>query len=438
MPVWLCLLFCLLFTGCGSSQEPFVWQGRTLAANLDPQVTSQEGDLLALRHLYRGLFRTDAQGQPQPDGCQTWQVSRDGLVWTFILAEDLVWWDGQPVTSRDYAYGISRALDPDTGSPWQEKLEGIAGVDCPAPETLVVTLDRPLDLRELLALAGSYPCREDFFQAAQGQYGLTVETTLGCGVYRLKSWGKTSLTLARCQGEGIPTLRLAGPGWTGTPTGRLVVQEEGEGLPLVTWALCLNPEREVLGNLSVRQAIGAALWSGELTFGPGLREACQLYPPALGLEEGVLPQLGDPAPLLWAGLEELGLDSVKGLVLLAPEDPLFQDLVNSLNRELQQRLGIFCRVELVSLEVLEERKAAEDYDLALFPFQAADGSPETFLEDCRALTGSLAGNQEELLAECFLLPLCWEEFRLETQVPVEGLWVNPYTGSPDFTQAQYP
>lgn len=436
MRVWIGVLLCLLLTGCGSSQDSFTWQATTQPVNLDPQVTQEEGDLLVLRHLYRGLFRTDAQGQPQPDGCREYQVSRDGLVWTFTLSPDLVWWDGLPVTAQDYAYGISRALDPTTGSPYQPVLEGIHSLDCPQEDTLVVTLDRPLNLPRLLSLAGSYPCREDFFQSTQGQYGLTRETTLGCGVYELKSWGDTLVTLTRCQGEGIDTLRIAGPDWSGTPTGALVPAEEGDGLPLLTWALCLNPQRQEFTQLSLRQGIASALYSASLPLEPPLVQAGQLFPPALG-EEDCLPELGAPGPLLWEGLEALGLDGVKGLTLLAPDDPPLLALAQALNQELQHQLGIFCSLETVDQATLAQRLEEGDYDLALAPFQPQFGDPQVFLESCARLMDSQAQSQEELLAECGIIPLCWEEFQLETQEPVEGLWVSPYTGSPDFTQAQY-
>ena len=435
MPVWLCLLFCLLFTGCGSSQEPFIWQADSYPVNLDPQITREEGDLLAIRHLYRGLFALDETGEPQPEGCGEYTLSPDGSTVTFTLKEDLTWWDGVPVTSRDYAFGVSRAQDPDTGSPYREELEGILSLDCPDDRTLVVTLAEGADPARLFALPGTYPCREDFFRSCEGSYGLSKERVLGCGYYRLSSWGAETMTLTRCQGEGIETFRIASPQWEGSPTGWLETADEG--IPMVTWTVLLNPGQPVFAQPQICQAFASTLYSADLSPGPGFIPARQLFPPTLG-EEDCLPDLGQPGPLLWEGLKALGQDGIKGLTLLAPEDSRFEDLVNGINQELQQQLGVFCSVERAGSSTLLERVEAGDDDLALVPCQPRSGSGEELFARWAALAGSKAESQKGLLSECRVIPLFHQVFRLKTGQPVEGLWISPYTGSPDLNHASYP
>ena len=62
-------------------------------------------------HLYDGLYR-NVQGDIQPATAQSYEVSDDGLVYTFHLREDAKWSDGVGVTAHDYAYGMHRLCDP--------------------------------------------------------------------------------------------------------------------------------------------------------------------------------------------------------------------------------------------------------------------------------------------------------------------------------------
>ena len=51
----------------------------------------------------------------KPAGAEKWDVSDDGLVWTFHL-RDYKWSDGKTVTAKDFEYGIKRTVDPKVAS----------------------------------------------------------------------------------------------------------------------------------------------------------------------------------------------------------------------------------------------------------------------------------------------------------------------------------
>lgn len=58
--------------------------------------------------IYDTLFALDAKGQPQPEMVDGWQVSADGLTYTFTLRDGLAWHDGLPVTAEDCIASIKR------------------------------------------------------------------------------------------------------------------------------------------------------------------------------------------------------------------------------------------------------------------------------------------------------------------------------------------
>ena len=58
------------------------------------------------RLIYSGLLKFDDRGTAQPDLAESWGISRDGTVYNFTLKSDLVWHDGEPVTSDDILFTI--------------------------------------------------------------------------------------------------------------------------------------------------------------------------------------------------------------------------------------------------------------------------------------------------------------------------------------------
>ena len=58
--------------------------------------------------IYDTLFGTDLQGQIKPQMVDKWSVSKDNLLWTFTLRDDLEFHDGKPVTSEDAVASLKR------------------------------------------------------------------------------------------------------------------------------------------------------------------------------------------------------------------------------------------------------------------------------------------------------------------------------------------
>jgi oligopeptide transport system substrate-binding protein len=95
-----------------------------------------------------------------PDLAKSWEVSKDGLVWTFRLRNDIKWTNGRPVTARDVEYSMKHILDPATASPLgfymymiknskavntgQSKDMDSVGIKALDDWTIQFTLDKPL------------------------------------------------------------------------------------------------------------------------------------------------------------------------------------------------------------------------------------------------------------------------------------------------------
>ena len=70
-------------------------------------------------------MRPDKDFDPQPNICESWSVSDDGLTWTFNLQQDKVWSDGTPLTANDFVFTFQRYARPDYDFEWFYSMMGI-------------------------------------------------------------------------------------------------------------------------------------------------------------------------------------------------------------------------------------------------------------------------------------------------------------------------
>ncbi len=143
-------------------------------------------------------------------GAESWDISEDGLTYTFHIREGNKWNDGEPVTAKDYEYGILRSIDPRTACPYanlcyyikgaeaannQEVAEGAepdfskVGVKATDDKTLEVTLESPTAFfLDLVTQRVFFPQRKDWVEKYGDTYATSPETSPQCGPFILKSW----------------------------------------------------------------------------------------------------------------------------------------------------------------------------------------------------------------------------------------------------------
>lgn len=93
--------------------------------------------------LFNGLTRINREGTVVPDLAESWEVSEDGLTWTFRLRHGIVFHNGRAVTAEDVKYSIERIKDPATNSTWRSDYEAVETVEVVDPYTVQIKLSRP-------------------------------------------------------------------------------------------------------------------------------------------------------------------------------------------------------------------------------------------------------------------------------------------------------
>ena len=122
-------------------------------AKVDPALNSSvDGACLAV-NMFAGLYTYNEEGALEPDLCDPenpFEMSEDGLVYTFHLQEGLKWSDGTDVTAKDFEYAWKRAADPKTAADYGYMFDcfalgddGLINVEATDDLTLVATLNAP-------------------------------------------------------------------------------------------------------------------------------------------------------------------------------------------------------------------------------------------------------------------------------------------------------
>ena len=170
---------------------------------LDPQRYNLRLEETVLTDLFLGLTAMNAEGRIVPGAAQSWTVSDDGLVWTFVLRPDGRWSDGRPVTAADFVYSYRRLLDPATAASLAyfmyplrnaravnagelpvERLGASAADD----RTLILELDQPYPhLPERLLYPTGFPVPKHVIERV-GDDWVRAEHWVSNGAYVLDEW----------------------------------------------------------------------------------------------------------------------------------------------------------------------------------------------------------------------------------------------------------
>ncbi|HLY22808.1 MAG TPA: ABC transporter substrate-binding protein [bacterium] len=101
-------------------------------------------NLMVNNAMFNKLVRLrPADWAPEADLAERWEVSKDGLTWTFHLKSGVRWHDGHPFTADDVKYTIDAYADPKINSQLRGNFEPVTGVEVVDPLTVRVATKTP-------------------------------------------------------------------------------------------------------------------------------------------------------------------------------------------------------------------------------------------------------------------------------------------------------
>lgn len=178
-----------------SAQEPISGGTLIVAYNADPEILDPHrttaliaGRAFALTN--EQLVTRDYEGNHAPGLADSWEVSDDGLTYTFQLHAGVRFHSGKEMTSADVKYTFDRWRNMEA-SPTAYLIDAIDSIDTPDPLTVVFNLSQTYNIF-LDQLAGAYGVilNEDVVEEAGDQYGVSVVD--GTGPFKFVSWERNN------------------------------------------------------------------------------------------------------------------------------------------------------------------------------------------------------------------------------------------------------
>ncbi len=191
--------------GSGSSELNVMLE--TPVQSLDPQQATDGTSFEVIANFMDGLMQMDADGQAVNALAETYELSDDGLTYTFHIRKDANWSNGEPVTAADFVFAWQRAVDPQVASEYSYMLSDIGqiknaaeiiagtkdkselGVTAVDEKTLKVELNVPVSyFLSLMYFPTYYPINQAFFESCGDTFATSPQTVLSNGAFILDSY----------------------------------------------------------------------------------------------------------------------------------------------------------------------------------------------------------------------------------------------------------
>lgn len=215
----LCLVLCL--SACGKTEKKakaasnITVQIGPNPETLDPALNSAVDGGNMLLTLFETLLIIDEKNEVQPGQAEKYEVSEDGLTWTFTMRDGLKWSDGSELNAKDFEYSFKRLCDPNVAAPYGETVVGMVKgykdavgnpddegntTTTPDPEklevkasddgkTLTVVLDYPCSyFDKLAAFATMSPVNKATVEKNGDAWATKPETYVCNGPYMISEW----------------------------------------------------------------------------------------------------------------------------------------------------------------------------------------------------------------------------------------------------------
>ena len=171
-------------------QKDYVTTFSTAPVTIDWLNTSSQSDTEVTVNTVDGLVEYNNLGQMMPALAESWDISEDGLTYTFHIRQGVKWYTSEgteyaPVTANDFVAGFHHMMDAKAGLEWL--VEGVVkgaseymaggsfdevGYQAADDNTLVVTLEKPTPyFLTMLTYSCFLPICEPFYLAKGGVYG---------------------------------------------------------------------------------------------------------------------------------------------------------------------------------------------------------------------------------------------------------------------------
>ena len=151
--------------------------------NLDPTAGAAAAiDEVVYANVFEGLTRFSADGGVVPALAKSWEISEDGLSYTFTLQSGITFHDGSAFNAEDVKFSLDRSRSENSTNAQKQLFESIDTIEVTDPETVVITLSDPNGaLLFNLAWGDAIVMSPDTFEKAK-------TAPIGTGPFKFSRW----------------------------------------------------------------------------------------------------------------------------------------------------------------------------------------------------------------------------------------------------------
>lgn len=386
--------------------------------SLDPALSTDVPTGRAVGYVFDGLVRFTPDARVEPALAERWELSEDGLRYTFHLRRGVTFHDGTPFVARQVVSSLTRALDPKTraGRTWaltpiagaeafaDGKATSVSGLAAPDDSTVVITLKEPLaTFPKLLAM----PVAAIVPERVGADFG---EKPVGTGPWKFVVWKHDDyLLFARNaqywggapKAESLMARIIPEPSTAGAefesglvdvhviPEAETSQWEQSDekksrlqsAPALRLWYVSMNVTRGPLKDVRVRQAINHAVdvpsILKQLIANRGIL-AAGVIPPALEGADKARPRYAYDVARAKQLLAEAGFPNGIDLELWTSQDPSFARVAQVVQSQLQEA-GIRAKIVQRDAPSVREASRAGNVDLHVKDWWADYPDADAFL-----------------------------------------------------------
>ena len=446
-------IFIAITTLCGCGEDyknaTIYYELASFPTTLDPSVVGDSTAAMISSNIYEGLMRLDYDLNIVCGAAESYTVS--GNTYTFTLRDNLKWSNGDPLTAKDFVFGLRRSVDPKTNSPSAQKLSCIKNaseimsgklpvqnlaVTAPDDKTVIIESVNSAQLLSSLTCLAAMPCNEEFFNKSAGEYGMTSSTVLSNGSYRIRLWdfenGKiritknpnyngsfvpnnTSVILTKDE-ELSPIQRLENENVDIAQIDSLSISKAKElGLNCLTfentvWLLSVNDTKFSKELRSVfAMTFNRDKYSKSLV--DGYRVTSDVFPAVVKGKDTVLsPITFSSVSPLTAFKNATGGKALDKISIVYYDDPVIKNALVDIAGNWQQLFGVTINlVPSSNLIDLQNQLKAKTYDMCLFPISANDTSISGYLKQFSVTENDLQKAQNLILGDFSIIPVAVQD-----------------------------
>ena len=437
----------LLICGSGCREQDgsgyiFKYDIAANPATLDPQTANDSSAHEIIANLFEGLLKVDSEGEIQGAVAESYEVSDDGLVYTFKLREDVYWYDGRefeaPCTAHDFVFAFQRLFRPATKSKTAggffciKNAQAInsgetselseLGVKAVSDYELVITLEYPNpSFPVLLTTAPAMPCNEEYYVSTNGKYGLYGDAVASNGAFYVYKWSydpwssdnNNIIMRANTKNNEDNTIYPYGLNFfieeadsyqnfldeqshvyitSGAEAVRLLDMgyEYSESSNRV-WGVLFNVKSSAFKSSSLRQALAYSInRDNAVTEATGYENSRSIVPSSVKLgEEDYRELAGRESFLTYSSLladnamdkalREVDKSYLSGLTLYVPDDDAIVEYVSTIAQQWQAGLNFYCNIKRLSASEYEKVLKSGDFDFIVADISGSFNSPYAYL-----------------------------------------------------------